>query len=90
MAPTLVTACTALPPEGALLAWDGPALADKALTLVTACTVRSPEGTAALEVWRGQSRGFYLNRVSLRGPVATTGFLFLAPKKIQPVLEGTA
>jgi len=26
MAPTLVTACTALPPEGAGLAWGGPAL----------------------------------------------------------------
>ena len=90
MAPTLVTACTALPPEGALLAWDGPALADKALTLVTACTVRSPEGAAALEVWRGPSRGFCLKRASFQGPVATTGFLFLAPKKIQPVLEGTA
>jgi hypothetical protein len=26
MAPTLATACAALPPEGALLAWGGPAL----------------------------------------------------------------
>ncbi len=25
-APTLVTSCTALPPEGAVLAWGGPAL----------------------------------------------------------------
>ena len=42
LAPTLVTACTALPPEGAGLAWGGPALAGVAPTLVTALT--SPNG----------------------------------------------
>ncbi len=44
MAPTLVTACTALPPEGAELAWGGPALRSVAPTLVTACTALPPEG----------------------------------------------
>ena len=33
-APTLVTACTALPPEGAGLAWGGPALRPLVLTEV--------------------------------------------------------
>jgi general secretion pathway protein H len=40
IAPTLVTACTALPPEGALLAWGGPARRRITPTLVTACTAR--------------------------------------------------
>ena len=35
MAPTLFTSCKALPPEGAGLAWDGPALAALAPTLFT-------------------------------------------------------
>ena len=42
MAPTLVTACTSLPPEGAELAWGGPALRSAAPTLVTACTSLPP------------------------------------------------
>ena len=36
MAPALVTACIALPPEGARQAWGGPALAAVAPTLATA------------------------------------------------------
>ncbi len=35
--PTLATACAALPPEGALLAWGGPALRRITPTLATAC-----------------------------------------------------
>ena len=37
MTPTLATACAALPPEGAGLAWGGPALRPMAPTLATAC-----------------------------------------------------
>ena len=44
MAPTLVTACTTLPAEGAELAWGGPALRSTAPSLVTACTTLPPEG----------------------------------------------
>ncbi|MDP3707185.1 MAG: glutamine-synthetase adenylyltransferase, partial [Polaromonas sp.] len=36
-APTLPTACGSLPPEGAGLAWGGPALRSLAPTLPTAC-----------------------------------------------------
>ena len=50
MAPTLVTACTALPPEGAFTPWGGPA-ALMAPTLVTACTALPPRG--ALAPWGG-------------------------------------
>jgi hypothetical protein len=39
MAPTLVTACTALPTEGPLLAWDGPALRRMATALVSPSSV---------------------------------------------------
>ncbi|MDP3795689.1 MAG: FAD binding domain-containing protein [Polaromonas sp.] len=47
IAPTLVTACTSLPPEGAGLAWGGPALAAGAPTLATACAALPAEGTGA-------------------------------------------
>ena len=43
-APTLPTACGSLPPEGAGLAWGGPALAAEAPTLFTACPALPPEG----------------------------------------------
>ena len=46
MAPTLVTACTALPPEGALAPRGGPS-ALVAPTLVTASTALPPEGALA-------------------------------------------
>ena len=42
LAPTLVTACTTLPPEGAGLAWGGPAPAALAPTLVTAPAALRP------------------------------------------------
>ena len=42
LAPTLVTACTTLPPEGAGLAWGGPAPAALAPTLVTAPATLRP------------------------------------------------
>jgi hypothetical protein len=51
MVPTLVTACTALPPEGAFAPWGGPAARHKSPTLVTACTALPPEG--AFAPWGG-------------------------------------
>ncbi len=47
IAPTLATACAALPPEGAGLAWGGPALAAVAPAPVTACAALPPEGAFA-------------------------------------------
>ena len=44
IAPTLATACAALPPGGAGLAWGGPALRPVAPTLATACAALPPEG----------------------------------------------
>ena len=44
MAPTLATACAALPPEGANQPWGGPAVDSVAPTLGTACPSMSPEG----------------------------------------------
>jgi hypothetical protein len=46
MAPTLATACAALPPEGALLAWGGPALRRMASTLLLSSSVRDRVGGA--------------------------------------------
>ncbi|NMM08591.1 MAG: alpha/beta fold hydrolase [Polaromonas sp.] len=51
MAPTLATACAALPPEGAGLAWGGPALRPDAPTLATACAALPPEGAGL--AWDG-------------------------------------
>jgi len=51
MAPTLFTSCNALPPEGAELAWGGPALRSETPTLFTSCNALPPEG--ALLVWGG-------------------------------------
>jgi len=51
IAPTLVTACTSLPPEGAGLAWGGPALAAGAPTLATSCAALPPEGAGL--AWGG-------------------------------------
>ena len=45
IAPTLATACAALPPEGAGLAWGGPALRPVAPTLATSCAALPREGT---------------------------------------------
>ena len=42
-APTLFTACNALPPEGAVPPWGGPAV-ELAPTLATACAALPPEG----------------------------------------------
>jgi hypothetical protein len=46
MAPTLATACAALPPAGAQLAWGGPALRSMAPTLFASRTALLPEGAA--------------------------------------------
>ncbi len=45
--PTLVTACTALPPVGALAPWGGPAALDITPTLATACAALPPVGALA-------------------------------------------
>jgi general secretion pathway protein J len=66
MAPTLVTSCTALPPEGAVLAWGGPALADMAPTLVTSCIALPPEGDAAPAARQSRFRGPCLVEMPLR------------------------
>jgi hypothetical protein len=44
MAPTLATSCASLPPEGAVLAWGGPALLLMAPALVASRTALPPEG----------------------------------------------
>ncbi|WP_442957739.1 3-coathanger stack domain-containing protein [Polaromonas sp.] len=44
MAPTLVTSCTSLPPEGAVSAWGGPTPKRIAPTLVISCTSLPPRG----------------------------------------------
>jgi hypothetical protein len=94
MAPTLVTACTALPPEGAVLAWGGPALADMAPTLVTACTALPPEG--AVLAWGGPALADMaptrptvygsLHLAGRRSPEAS----LLSPEKVQLALKGAA
>ena len=57
MTPTLVTSCTSLPPEGAELAWGGPALRSRAPTLVAAHTALPPEAYSdrpeLVEGWGG-------------------------------------
>ena len=44
MTPMLVTACTALPPEGACAPWGGPAARDMTPTLVIPSTSPPPGG----------------------------------------------
>ena len=55
MAPTLVAARTALPPEGAVPPWGGPAAGLLAPTLVAARTALPPEG--AVPPWGGPAAG---------------------------------
>ena len=43
-APTLAASCAALPPEGAGLAWGGPAQSTNSPTLATSCAALPPEG----------------------------------------------
>ena len=53
--PRLLTACSALPPEGAELAWGGPALRSWPPRLLTACSALPPEGLNFLDtqnLWR--------------------------------------
>jgi len=52
VAPTLVASRTALPPEGAGLAWGGPALRPLAPTPATACASLPPEGAGKLPTVR--------------------------------------
>jgi hypothetical protein len=54
-APTLATACAALPPEGANFPWGGPA-GNFAPTLATACAALPPEG--ANFPWGGPAGNF--------------------------------
>ena len=51
MTPTLATACAALPPEGAGLAWGGPTLRPMTPTLATLCAALPPEGAGL--AWGG-------------------------------------
>ncbi len=51
MAPTLVTLCTALPPEGAFAPWGGPAAQHCAPTLPAARGSLPPKG--AFAPWGG-------------------------------------
>ncbi len=44
IAPTLLASRSSLPPEGAGLAWGGPALRPMAPTLFTSCNTLPPEG----------------------------------------------
>jgi hypothetical protein len=44
MAPTLLASRNSLPPEGAGLAWGGPALRPISPTLFTSCNTLPPEG----------------------------------------------
>ena len=48
MARTFATSCASLPPEGAVLAWGGPALRTMAPTLVASRTALPPEGALRL------------------------------------------
>jgi hypothetical protein len=63
MAPTLVAARTALPPEGANFPWGGPA-GNWAPTLVAARTALPPEG--ANFPWGGPAGNWGPPRLSLR------------------------
>jgi hypothetical protein len=62
MAPTLFTSCNALPPEGAELAWGGPALRSGAPTLFTSCNTLPPKGAEL--AWGGPA----LRSLTLRKP----------------------
>ena len=57
MAPTLATACAALPPGGAGLAWGGPALRPLAPTIATTRTALPPRGAAAPAARQSRFRG---------------------------------
>ena len=50
IAPTLPTACGSLPPEGAGLAWGGPALTAKAPTLVASAPLARVRGFTLIEL----------------------------------------
>jgi uncharacterized protein len=75
-APTLATACAALPPEGAGLARGGPARRPDAPTLLTSCSSLPPGGAAAPAVWQSQSRGPGLK---IPSPPPPTSFGALPP-----------
>ena len=78
--PTLFTSCNALPPEGAGLAWGGPALAAVAPTLVASRTALPPEGAAAPAVRQSRSRGpGVTEEASSEGSAAASARLQSAP-----------
>jgi hypothetical protein len=54
MTPTLFTSRNALPPEGAVLAWGGPARRPVTPTLFTSRNALPPEG--AVLAWGGPAR----------------------------------
>ena len=71
MAPTLATSCAALPPEGAGLAWGGPALAATAPTLATSCAALPPEGAGL--AWGGPA-------LAATAPTLATSCAALSPE----------
>ncbi len=77
MAPTLFTSCNALPPEGAGLAWGGPALRPLAPTLVASRTALPPEGAGL--AWGGPALRPSLAPplVASRTTLPTEGRIFL-------------
>ena len=62
IAPTLVASRTALPPEGAELAWGGPALRSLAPKLVASRTALPPDGAAASAARQSRFHGPCLTR----------------------------
>jgi aminoglycoside/choline kinase family phosphotransferase len=81
MAPTLVAARTALPPEGAVPPWGGPAAGLMAPTLVAARTALPPEG--AVPPWGGPAAG-------LMAPTLVAARTALPPEGAVPPWGGPA
>ena len=70
-APTLATSCAALPPEGAGLAWGGPAQSTNSPTLATSCAALPPEGAGL--AWGGPAQ-------STNSPTLATSCAALPPE----------
>ena len=77
VAPTLPAARGSLPPEGAGLAWGGPALAAGTPTLPTACGSLPPEG--ALRLRPGEAEAVTPTLPASRGSLPPEGALRLRP-----------
>ena len=62
LAPTLVASRTALPPEGAVPPWGGPAAGLLAPTLVASRTALPPEGV--VPPWGGPTAGWLASKLA--------------------------